>query len=122
MLVFGDSLIPFEDIVKIYSIEDISKTKSNSKVLFDYEEELLKYCYLNNIDYFVVVCSIKEAIYASNLGARYIVCRKEISKKLQKIADNYMFDSKILTIIKSNDEFENVALKQIDGAIYKELV
>ena len=41
---------------------------------------------------------------------------------MQKIAENYMFDSKILAIIKSNDELEEIALDEIDGVIYKELI
>ena len=33
-----------------------------------------------------------------------------------------MWDSKILTIIKSSDELEKVALEEIDGAIYKDIL
>ena len=70
----------------------------------------------------VYVKSIKEAIYATNFNTKYIICENELAKKLQKIADNYMWDSKILTIIKSSDDFEKVALEEIDGAIYSDLL
>ena len=70
----------------------------------------------------VYVKSIKEAIYASNFNAKYIICENELAKKLQKIADNYMWDSKILTIIKSSDDLEKVAIEEIDGAIYSDLL
>ena len=33
-----------------------------------------------------------------------------------------MYDSKILAIIKSNDELENIAKNEIDGVIYKNLI
>lgn len=33
-----------------------------------------------------------------------------------------MFDSKNLAIIKSNDEFEQIAKNEIDGAIYEYLL
>jgi hypothetical protein len=41
-----------------------------------------------------------------------------ISQKIQKIAENYMFDSKILQIIKNDNDIQNVALNGIDGCIY----
>jgi len=40
-------------------------------------------------------------------------------KEIQKIAENYMFDSKIIQPIKTDDEVEEVALKGIDGVIYE---
>ena len=78
--------------------------KNKGYIFFEYNEELLKYCYLNNLNYFVQINSVKEGLYANSLNAKYIVCKKTLAKKMQKIAENYMFDSKILAIIKSNDQ------------------
>lgn len=122
MIIIGDSLIPFEDITKVTNIDEIKSTKPNSTIIFDFDETLLKYSFENNLKYMVVVDDIKQSIYANSLNARYIICKKSLAKKIQKIADNYMFDSKILAFIKSNDELEEIALEQIDGVIYKELV
>jgi len=38
---------------------------------------------------------------------------------LQKIADNYLWDMKILAIISSEDEIEEIALLEIDGAVVR---
>ena len=122
MKIIGDNLIPFEAFSKITSIEDIKNTKANSMLFFDFNEDLLKYSNSENLNFFVYVKSIKEAIYASNFNAKYIICKNKLAKKLQKIADNYMWDSKILTIIKSSDDLEKVAIEEIDGAIYSELL
>ncbi|AYJ79931.1 hypothetical protein AN286_07105 [Aliarcobacter cryaerophilus ATCC 43158] len=122
MKIIGDNLIPFEDFFKVLSIEDIKNTKANSMLFFDFNEELLKYSNSENLNFLVYVSSIKEALYASNFNAKYIVCKNKLAKKLQKIADNYMWDSKILTIIKSSDDLEKVALEEIDGAIYKDIL
>ena len=122
MKIIGDNLIPFEDFFKVLSIEDIKNTKPNSMIFFDFNEELLKYSNSENLNFLVYVSSIKEAIYASNFNAKYIICKNKLAKKLQKIADNYMWDSKILTIIKSSDDLEKVAIEEIDGAIYSHLL
>ena len=122
MIVIGDKLIPFEELFKIDSIDDIKNTKANSTVLFNYSDEIAKYCFENEISFAIVVDSIKEAVYSSNLNAKYIITNKELSKELQKIADNYMYDAKILAIIESSDEFEEIAKAQIDGVIFKNLI
>lgn len=122
MIIIGDKLIPFEELLKINSTNDIKNTKANSTVLFNYSDEIAKYCFENEISFAVVVNSIKEAVYSSNLNAKYIIVNKELSKELQKIADNYMYDAKILAIIESSDEFEEIAKAQIDGVIFKNLI
>lgn len=122
MIVIGDKLIPFEEFFKINSIDDIKNTKANSTVLFTYCDEIAKFCFENEISFAIAVNSIKEAVYSSNLNAKYIITNKELSKELQKIADNYMYDAKILAIIESSDEFEEIAKAQIDGVIFKNLI
>lgn len=122
MKIVGDKLVPFEEFYKISNIEDIKNTKANSPLFFTFNEEILKYCFKEDLEFFVKINSIKEGLYANSLNARYIVCNQDLARKMQKIADNYMFDSKILAIINLSDELENVAQDEIDGAIYKELI
>ena len=38
------------------------------------------------------------------------------------MAENYMYDAKILAIIESNNEFEKIIKDEIDGVIYKNLI
>lgn len=122
MILIGDKLIPSENISKITEIKDIEKTKSNSTLLFGYDMELMKYCHNNSLDFAVVIQNIKELIYSSQFDAKYIICNRALSLTAQKIADNYLFDSKILVIIEHCDEIEWVAQNEIDGAVYKELI
>ncbi|ARR01483.1 hypothetical protein CVIC8964_0033 [Campylobacter vicugnae] len=68
---------------------------------------------------FIVVSNIKEALIANANGVKFIVCDTiKLAKKLQKLANNYLFDSKIALIINSDNELEKAAKKQIDAVIY----
>ena len=122
MIIIGDKLVPFEEVIYIKNIENIKNTKANSTIIFDYDEKTLEYSYKNNLSSAVVVSSIKEAIYCNSLNVKYIISEKNLACEIQKIADNYMYDSKNLVIIDSNEEFEQTAIAQIDGVIYRELI
>ena len=122
MIIIGDKLVPFEEVIYIKNIENIKYTKANSTIIFDYDEKTLEYSYKNNLSSAVVVSSIKEAIYCNSLNVKYIISEKNLACEIQKIADNYMYDSKNLVIINSNEEFEQTTIAQIDGVIYRELM
>lgn len=121
MILIGDNLIPYTNFFNISSIDDIKNSNANSVISFRYNENILTYSFKNDLNYAVIASSIKEAIYANNLNAKYIVCEKNLAKDIQKIADNYMFDSKILALIETSDEIEEIALNEIDGIIYNNL-
>lgn len=122
MIILGDKIIPYENTSFISSIGEIKNTKANSTLIFIYDVELLKYCYENELSSAVIVTSLTEAIYCNSLNAKYIISDKHLAIQIQKIADNYMYDSKNLVIISSNEEFEDVVKDEIDGVIYKDLL
>ena len=122
MILIGDDLVPYGQISFISNIEQINSTKANSTILFNYDEVLLKYAYENELSSAVIIKSIKDAIYCNNLNVKYIISEKTLASQIQKIADNYMYDSKNLAIIDSNDEFEEIAINEIDGIIYRSLI
>lgn len=122
MILIGDDLIPFDTIQRVHTIQDISQTKPNSTVLFNYNEQTMKYCFENQLSFAVEVNNLKEAIYANALRAKYIICEKNLAISVQKTAQNYLFDSKVLAVINSNDEIEEIAQLEIDGVIYKRVL
>lgn len=122
MILIGDNLVPYENIENIQTIEDIRTSKSNSTVCFAYNKEILEFCFQNQLSYAVKVSCIKEAIYCNALNTKYIIAHKKLAKDIQKLADNYIFDSKILALIQSNEEFEEIASNEIDGIIYKTIL
>ena len=44
----------------------------------------MKYCFENNLNFAVLINSIKEAIYSNSLGAKYIICSKEFAEEVTK--------------------------------------
>ena len=122
MIIIGDKLVPFEEMTYIKNIEEIKNSKANSIVMFNYDEKTLKYTYENELSSAVIVTSITEAIYCNSLNVKYIISEKHLAIQIQKIADNYMYDSKNLVIINSNEEFEHIAKDEIDGVIYRDLI
>lgn len=122
MIIIGDKLVPFEEMTYIKNLENIKDSKANSIVMFNYDEKTLKYAYENELSSAVIVTSITEAIYCNSLNAKYIISEKHLAIQIQKIADNYMYDSKNLVIIDSNEEFEHIAKDEIDGVIYRDLI
>jgi len=122
MILIGDPHIPYESITRVDSKEDITKTEPNTTVVFEMNMELLSYCTGNSLHCGVIAKNTLEVIYAHNLGARYIIVPKELAKQMQELADNYMFDSKILAIISNTDEIAVCAEQHIDGIIYEDIL
>jgi len=122
MILIGDKNIPYETLTKVSTIEELVKTKANTMIVFEYTQNLVDYCFKNDLSYAVIIKDLKEAIYANALEAKYLICDKQLAKNIQNTADNYMFDSKVLAIIESNEEFEDITKEQIDGVIYNYLL
>jgi len=122
MIFIGDKLIPYETVSNVENVEEISHTQANSTVLFAYNEALMQYCFSNHIAYGIKINTLKESLYANALKAKYIICEKQMAILVQKIAQNYLFDAKVLVMIDSNDEIEEMAQLEIDGVIFKRVL
>jgi len=114
----------YEKFVKVKNLEDIKNSPSNSTLVFDYCESSLsifEFCKKNDIPFAVNIDTIKELIFAANLNAKYIFTDNiEKAKIFQKIANEYLFDTKIILLIENFDKIENIALAGIDGVKLKE--
>lgn len=126
MLIFGHKYFKTEPLYKINSWEDAQKTPSNSLLLFTFQMEnyfdLIQKCNKNSVKYTLKVETLKEVIFAHNFGANYIVVEKSLAKNAQKVANEYLFDAKILAIIEHEDEIEELALFGIDGVIFSNTI
>jgi hypothetical protein len=117
MIILNDSRFSDEIFFYATSLEDISNAQNNSTIIFKYSEtdlNIYKFCKKNNIPYAVEINSLKELIFISNLDAKYALCELNIASELQKFADNYLTNTKI--IVKSHiSNIEILAKQEIDG-------
>ena len=125
MLIFGHRFIPSDSFYHVSSIDDILHTPPSSIIYLEFDEsnlDIINHAHENSIDMALLVKNTTELIYASSLRARYIIVHREIAKTAQNIAENYLFDAKIIVKIESEDEIEEIALLGIDGVLLSNAV
>ena len=121
MLIFGHRFIESSSFYHITNIDDITNTPPSSTIYFSFSEknlDIIQHANLNHITMALSVKDVTEVIYASALNATYIVVDKEIVKTAQTIAQEYLFDAKIIVKIDSDEEIEEMALLGIDAVMY----
>jgi len=119
MQVFGHKWIESEPFYRVRSEAEITSTPPNGLLQLEPLENALtlaKHCQKNGLRYVLEIGSIQEAIFANLLGATYLLCNKALAKELMPIAQNYLFDTRILATIKE-DEIEEMAKSGVDGVV-----
>ncbi len=125
MILLGHEFVQSELLYHISDIDAVVKTPPNSTMYLPFSKEnmdIVEYLQANNIAFALAISSIKEAILAENLGAKYLVCHEDIVKQIQNIANEYLFSSKVLVHIHDEDEIEKYAVMGVDGALFPEAV
>jgi nicotinate-nucleotide pyrophosphorylase len=118
MIILNDNRFNDETFYKVSNIEEILSSSKNSTIIFKYNKadiNLYKFCKEHNIEFAVEINSVEEFIFLINLNAKYaLVDNLKLAKTLQKLADNYLTQTKI--IVKSSiKNIENIAMNEIDG-------
>ena len=121
MLLFGHRFIPSKNFYHIFDIDAVAKTPPSSTLYLEFDEQnldIISHLSKNEIKFALGVKNITEILYASALNASFILVNKELSKTAQSIAEEYLFDAKILSHVEDEEELEELALLGIDGAIF----
>jgi hypothetical protein len=122
MKIFGHPWMESETFYSVESIEEIKRTPPNALLhiesLSEYIE-LVSYCQKNSLMYALKISEIKEAIFANNLGAKYLLCSKDLAKELTPIAQNYLFDTQIIAYITDESEIAEMAKAGVDGVKFR---
>ena len=120
MILIGHPDVQSQFFYRVDTIEHIASTPSQSVILFDYQVSLCQYCKENSITMAIHVRHIKELMLAHALGASFLVVDKALAIHAQKIADDYLFDSKILLLGHDDEEIEFAALNGVDGILFND--
>ncbi|MDQ7084719.1 MAG: hypothetical protein Q9M36_07215 [Sulfurovum sp.] len=125
MIIIGHQWIESSRFCKVFSIEDIQKSEVGSIVLLEPladSHDYARYCKKNNLAFSVVVGTLDDALFANALGAKYILCEEDVALMIQPIAQEYLFDTRILVLIHSSKEISKIARGHIDGVIFPEAI
>ena len=125
MIVIGHPWIKSQRFSKVFSVEDIKNTKTDDVVLLEPladSHSYAQYCQNNSIAYAVLTDSLDDAIFANALGAKYMICEKDVALMIQPMAQEYLFDARVLVLIHNDKEISPIAKSGIDGVIFAEAI
>lgn len=118
MILIGHADIQSSPFFRILDCAAISKTPSHATLFCDYNVALCRYAHEHGLTLAVHVRQIKELILAHAMKVSYLVVDKSLVLNAQKIADDYLFDAKILLLSDTEDDIEFAALNSIDGILF----
>ncbi|MDY0117557.1 MAG: hypothetical protein RBR59_08275 [Sulfurimonadaceae bacterium] len=121
MILLGHRFIKSEPLYHIPDIDSIQNTPPSSTLYLMFNEnnlDIVEHCRLNDIAFALHAISITEIIYAHAMDARFIVIPKELAKTAQRIANDYLFDAKILVQCDDEEDIEELAIVGVDGIIF----
>jgi len=125
MLIVGHPWVKSQKFHKVCSLEEIRLSQASDVVLLDTLADsyaLAQYCQENGIAYALKTTSIDEALFANALGAKYMVCEEAMALVIQPIAQEYLFDARILVPVENEKEMTKLAKAGIDGVIFAEAI
>jgi NAD(P)H-dependent flavin oxidoreductase YrpB (nitropropane dioxygenase family) len=125
MILIGHPWIKSPEFCRVFSREDIEKSRPDQVLLLEPlvdSHALAQHCQSNKLSYAVVVNTLDEALYANALGAAYIICDEDTALMVQPVAQEYLFDTRVLVLIHSEKEISKIARGGIDGVIFAEAI
>lgn len=125
MIIIGHPWIESSKFTKVFSIEEIKQTSPKDIVLLEPLADahtLASYCQRNDIAYAVPVKTLKDAVFSNALGAQYIICEEDDALMIQPVAQEYLFDTRVLVLIHDEKEIAKIARLMIDGVIFAEAI
>ena len=125
MLLFGHPYIDFEPFYHIEEIDAIEQTPPNSQLFIRFSKEnldIIRHMQSNGLRFALEVSDVTEAVLAYNLDARYIIVNAELARSVQDVAENYLFDAKVLCRMSRESDLTEKIIGGIDGVIYPQAI
>ena len=125
MIIIGHPWIKSNRFFKVFSIKGIEKSQADDINLLEPLVDSHAYavhCQENNVPFAVVANNLDDALFANALGAKYIICEEDVALMIQPIANEYLFDTRILVLIHSEKEISKIARGGVDGVIFADAI
>ncbi len=125
MIIIGHPWIESSRFSKVFSQEDIEKSEVDDILLLEPLVDsinLAKYCQNNDIPYAVSVNTLNDAIFCNALDANFMICEEDEACVIQPIAQEYLFDTKILVLVHDEKDIAKISRSGIDGVIFAEAI
>lgn len=123
MQIIGHKLIEYKNFNLIQTVENILNFDN---LIFEYNEDFIKNAKNSGKTYSVIIRNLNEAVLANALKAKFIIVEKNnisIAKEVVKLAEFYLFDSKIAVIIENYEkDLLNAINLRVDAVIYKNII
>ena len=120
MLIFGHKLI---EKPKFHLINSENASFKEGINCFEYDENLIEKALKESVKFAILAKNEDEILFANALKAEFILLENEnLAKKASKMAEFYLFDSKVLFIIDRLKNLRNAYKIGIDGVILREII
>lgn len=126
MLIFGHELIQGFDFRQILSIDELKgdvKQDEKSVFCFKYDESFIKLCLEKDFKFAILAQNENEILLANAIKASFILFKDEsLAQKASKMAEFYLFDSKVLLLVPDLQELEKAYKLGVDGVLLEQKI
>lgn len=125
MLLFGHPYVPSTPFYHIDSIEALAHTPANSVVALYFSAgnlDIVAHLRLNGVRFALHVDNPADAVIGENLGASYLIVLPKNAPEIQKVAEHYLFDAKVLGFIDHARHLDDAIEMRLDGAIFPDAI
>ena len=125
MLLFGHPHIPSLPFYHIDSIEAVRRTPPNSVVTLSLTAEnldIIEHLHKNDVRFALHIETAAEAVIGENLGASYLIALPKYASEIQKVAEHYLFDAKVLGYIENGSHLNDLIEMRLDGAVFSDAI
>lgn len=120
MLIFGHELLQTYDFYKLKAPFKFKKDRINCYV---YDENFIKQAQQKEIKFAIFAKNENEVLLSNALGASFILFEDEVLiKAASKMAEFYLFDSKILWLVKDFEDLTKAYELGADGVILRRFI
>lgn len=125
MLLFGHPYIPSLPFYHIDSIEALRHTPPNSVVALFFTPknlDIIEHLRQNGVRFALHIETATDAVIAENLGASYLIVIPKYAVAVQKVAEHYLFDAKVLGYIENVNHLDELVDMRLDGAVFSDAI